>query len=123
VSTTKTNRRRKVIVGTTKKSVRPMSLQVTGQEGLPGLRRRLWLSDHIFRDGRLSNVDTEFEQFTVDAGSAPERVGNAHMANKITRLFGNVAATKTYMALPSPVKAETVAMPGDDGGWPDNDQC
>jgi len=70
----------------------------------------------------LSNVNPEFKEFAVDTRSTPERVGDAHTANKVTRLFGNVAATKTDMALPSPVQAETLAVPGDDGGWFDNDQ-
>jgi hypothetical protein len=52
-----------------------------------------------------------------------ERVGDAHTANKVTRLFGNVATTKTDTALRRPVEAETLAVPGNDGGWFDNDQC
>jgi len=52
-----------------------------------------------------------------------ERVGDAHTANKVTRLFGNVATTKTDTALRHPVETETLAVPGNDGGWFDNDQC
>jgi hypothetical protein len=52
-----------------------------------------------------------------------ERVGDAHTANNVTRLFGNVATTKTDTALRHPVETETLAVPGNDGGWFDNDQC
>ena len=39
---------------------------VIPQERAPGLRGRLALSHHVFCDGRLTNVDAEFQQFAVN---------------------------------------------------------
>ena len=41
------------------------------------------MSCHIFRNRGLTHVDAELEQFTMDPRSAPERVGEAHVADQL----------------------------------------
>ena len=41
------------------------------QERAPGLRRGLAPADHVFRDGGLTDVDPEFQQFAMDPWCAP----------------------------------------------------
>src|SRR5277367_6837769 len=62
------------------------ALGVTPQEGPPVLRRCSPSSHHVLRDGRLADLEAELEQLTVDPGRTPERVGAAHLPNKIANL-------------------------------------
>jgi hypothetical protein len=41
------------------------------QKCAPGLRRRFAAAHHVFADAALTDVDAEFEQFTMDAGVHP----------------------------------------------------
>jgi hypothetical protein len=59
----------------------------------------------------------------VNARSTPERVGNAHAANQVSCFLRNGVSAESDAALPSPIEAESLAMPGDDGGWFDDDEC
>ena len=40
----------------------------------------------VFGDRGLPDIDAEFEQLTVDARGAPERVRKAHVANELSDL-------------------------------------
>jgi len=44
------------------------------------------MTAHVFCNARLADVDAEFEQFAMDAGRAPERVGHAHVPDQPTDL-------------------------------------
>jgi len=55
---------------------------VIRQERAPRLGRRAPRADHVFRDGRLTDVNAQFQQLAVDPGSAPERVGPRHRPNQ-----------------------------------------
>src|SRR5262245_50719434 len=46
---------------------------VIPQEGAPGLRWRLARAHQILRDGRLTDVDPEFQEFALNARHAPTR--------------------------------------------------
>ena len=43
----------------------------------------------------LADLDAELEQFAVDAGGAPERVGQAHPADQITDLGAHLGPPQT----------------------------
>jgi hypothetical protein len=47
---------------------------VVTQERAPSLGRRAASLDHVLRDARLSDLETELEQLTVDARRPPQRV-------------------------------------------------
>jgi hypothetical protein len=44
---------------------------VVTQEGAPSLGRRSISLDHVLRDARLSDLEAELEQLTMDARSSP----------------------------------------------------
>src|SRR5262245_61264189 len=46
----------------------------------PGLRRWLWIPDHVIGDGRLRELDSEFEDFSMNPRISPKRIGFAHAA-------------------------------------------
>src|SRR6202045_3135615 len=51
-------------------------------KGSPALRRRVSSLDHVFGDAGLSDIDAELEEFSMDARRSPQRIGNAHLADK-----------------------------------------
>src|SRR5258705_11578232 len=55
---------------------------------LPALRR--WPSSlhHILGHARLADIDAELKQLSVDPRRAPQRVGDAHLADKLAYLSG-----------------------------------
>lgn len=55
---------------------------VISQERAPGLRGRLAPAPHVFRDGRLRDVDPEFQQFAMNPRRAPTRVRLHHPADQ-----------------------------------------
>ena len=57
------------------------------QERLPGLGRRIAVTDHIFGDGRLRDLDPEPLQFTLYARRAPAYVISGHRPDKLAH-FG-----------------------------------
>ena len=85
------------------------SLPVLGR-GPPGTR------DHVFGDGALGDGQAKFEQFTVDSGSAPERIGATHFADQADRVRGDGFPTDSAgAAFPSPEESKSRSMPLDDG--------
>jgi hypothetical protein len=60
----RTNSKRHVAVGTTKKSA-ALSDMIC-QERAPRLRRRARVADHVFRDGGLTDLNAHLQQFAMD---------------------------------------------------------
>src|ERR1700751_315983 len=56
------------------------------KERLPALRRWSSSFDHILGYARLSDVDAELEQLSMDPRRSPQRIGNAHLADKLAYL-------------------------------------
>ena len=59
---------------------------VVAQEAAPGRGGDFGSPRHVSSDGGLAHRDTEFEQFAMDAGRAPERIGDAHLTDQIADL-------------------------------------
>jgi hypothetical protein len=86
------------------------------QEAPLCVRRRIPTANHVFAHARFAHVDAEFEEFTVDAGRAPNRVVAAHLANQFTDFLRHRwAAELAASDLPSPEQSESLAVPSDDG--------
>jgi hypothetical protein len=58
-------------------------ISVIAQERPLTLQRRFSSFDHIFGHTRLSDIDAELEQLSVDPRRSPQRIGNAHLADKL----------------------------------------
>ena len=69
--------------------------QVVVQEATPGRGGDFGSPRHVSADRGLADLDAELEQFAVDAGRAPERVGQAHLADQITDLGAHLGPSQT----------------------------
>src|SRR5258707_13470728 len=58
---------------------------MVAQEGLPALARRAPTSPHVLRHCRLGDLDAQLEQLALNPQRALQRIGKAHLANKITK--------------------------------------
>jgi hypothetical protein len=60
------------------------SLDVIIQESASGLRPRFPAPDHVFGHAGLADVDTQFEQLTMDVGPRPREAVSAHPTDQIS---------------------------------------
>ncbi len=74
------------------------------------------MTDHVFGDGGLRDVDPKLEQFAVYPRRSPAWVGLGHLSDELTDLRGNGWSTLSVpTALPGPVQPEAFSVPSDDG--------
>ena len=84
--TTRANRLSNRAVGTRHKSIAAIRLRMVSEEPPPALGGRMSASDHVRRDRGLGELEPQLEQFTMDAGSAPQRVLFAHSSDQIAQV-------------------------------------
>src|SRR5712692_11763492 len=65
-------------------------------------------------NGGLADLDAELQQFPVDAGRPPQRVGLAHAADQSTDFCADLGSSRTARS-PPPIEPEALAMPLDHG--------
>ena len=88
---------------------------VVFQKCAPCLRGRFWMSKHVFSNGCLRDIDSEFEQFAMNSRGSPEGIIFAHGADEITNILGNPRSSRfTMLAFPGPKQMESFTMPGND---------
>jgi hypothetical protein len=90
-------------------------LSVISQKRLPGLRRQLRRSRHIFRDCRLGNFEPEHQQLAMDPGCAPQRIFPTHPPDQIAQATINPRPPCPMTRFPTPKHFEPSAMPTQDG--------
>src|ERR1019366_7432215 len=90
-------------------------LSVISKKCLPGLRRWVPNSHHVFRDRRLSDLKAKHQEFAMDPGRAPLRVFLAHSLNEITQPTIDLRAPCPISGFPAPESFEARAMPPKDG--------
>ena len=72
--------------------------------------------NHVFGYGRLGDLDTQFEQFTIDPWNTPKRIYSAHGSGQITNLSRQRWPARLAVAdLPAPEEAKALPVPPDDG--------
>src|ERR1700716_3416621 len=85
------------------------------QERLPSLGRRTSSLGHIFSHARLSDRNVELEQLSMNPWRSPQRIGNAHLADKLAYLQRNCWPATPRFRFPAPIQSEASAMPFDYG--------
>src|SRR5450759_1981713 len=90
------------------------------QKRPPALRRWQLAAAHISSDCRLSDLEAELEQFTMNVWSAPERVRPAHLANERAQLIRDPRSANTVARSPAPIRSKPSTVPANDLLRPDN---
>ena len=95
---------------------------MVAKERLPSLARRPPAPSHVLGNRRLPDLDTKLEQFAVDPWSAPERVRTADVPDQLPNVHRHLWTAATRPRPPSPIQAETCAVPTNDSFRSDNCQ-
>src|SRR5438034_5047943 len=74
---------------------------VVTQEGAPYLRGRTAALDHVLRDARLSDLEAELEQFTMDARRSPQRIFRAHPPDQRAQIRVDLRSTSKGAGFPT----------------------
>src|ERR1035437_5730102 len=87
-------------------------LQVIVEESPPGLGRRFSPPNYVLAHAGFADLEAEFEQFSVDPRSTPERIVSAHRTNQLANFLRH-AWPPWFPAsnLPGPEQAEALAVP------------
>src|SRR6266404_8128688 len=93
---------------------------VVTQKGAPSLGRRSTSLDHVFRDARLSDLETELEQLAMDARRSPQRIFRAHPPDQRAQIRANLRSASKRAGFPTPVPTEAGPMPTHEGLGPDD---
>src|SRR3954464_9953536 len=83
------------------------------KERSPALRRRSSWPRHVLGDGGLADIDAELEEFSMDAWSAPERIGKTDLPDQPPNFWGAAWPAGTPTRFPAPERAKACPMPPD----------
>src|SRR5246127_4885459 len=90
-------------------------VSMIAEECPPALGRRVSSPDHVLGYAGLSDIDAELEEFSMDPRRSPQRIGNAHLADKLAYLRRYSGPAATAPRLPPPVRSEAGAVPFNHG--------
>src|SRR3979490_2501208 len=92
------------------------------KERPPALGWRVSSPDHVLGHAGLSDIDADLEEFSMDPRPSPQRIGNAHLADKLAYLRRYRWSATTAPRLPAPVRSEPGTVPFYDSLWLHNRQ-
>src|SRR5258708_1452907 len=84
---------------------------MVAKERPPALGWRVSSPGHVLAHAGLSDIDAELEEFSMDPRRSPQRIGNAHLADKLAYLRRYSWSAPTAPRLPLPVRSEARAVP------------
>src|SRR5580704_12109738 len=85
------------------------------KERPPALGWRVSSLGHVLGHAGLSDINAELEEFSMDPRRSPQRIGNAHLADKLAYLRRYRLSAATAPRLPPPVRSEPGAVPFNHG--------
>jgi hypothetical protein len=90
-----------------KKVDRCDAIGMVAEKRSPALRRRPPAAAHIPSDCRLSDIEAELEQFTMNARCALEQVRTAHLANERAQINRDLRSANMVARSPAPIRPKT----------------
>src|SRR3984893_5640357 len=90
-------------------------ISVIAEECPPALGRRVSSPDHVLGHAGLSDTDAELEEVSMDPRRSPQRIDNAHLADKLAYLQRNCWPATPRFRFPAPIESEARSMPFDYG--------
>src|ERR1019366_6040378 len=96
------------------------AIRMIVQKRPPALRWWPRVAAHISSDCRLSDLEAELEQFTMNVWGAPERVRPAHLANERAQLSRDLRSANMVVRSPAPIRSKPSAVPANDRFRPNN---
>src|ERR1700687_866602 len=85
------------------------------KERPPALGWRVSSHGHVLGHAGLSDIDADLEELSMAPRRSPQRIGNAHLADKLAYLRHYSWSATTAPRLPPPVRSEPGAVPFNHG--------
>src|SRR5215467_681240 len=94
-------------------------------EKCPPPLRRIATAPHppqMTSHGPFGDLESQFQQFAMYLGRSPIRVFLGQALDQLTNLLRDLRSSAGWLGAPTPVEAETSAVPADNGGRLDDDE-
>src|ERR1700733_2484412 len=85
------------------------------KERPPSLRGRNPLPHHIFGHAGLADIDAKLEKLAMDPRCSPQRIGAAHLADKLAYFYRHGRSSAGVLRFPSPIRSKSPTVPTDYG--------
>jgi len=90
---------------------RDQILHVILQKGSPALGGRAARTNHVLGDRGFGNLNAQFLEFAMDAGSTPAWICQTDLLYQFPNLARLARSALASLALPGPVQAESFTLP------------
>jgi hypothetical protein len=78
---------------------------------------------HIFCYAGLTDIDAKLEKLAMDPLCSPQRIGAAHLADKLAHFYRNGRSSAALLRLPAPIRSKSRTVPPDYGLRSDDCKC
>src|SRR3979490_342636 len=98
-------------------------ISMVTKEPPPSLRGRNPPPHHIFGHAGLADIDAKLEKLAMDPRCSPQRIGAAHLADKLAYLYRHGRSPAAVLRFPSPIRSKSRTVPTDYGLGSDDCKC
>src|SRR6267142_7203278 len=71
----------------------------------------------------LADIEAKLEKLSVDPRCSPQRIGDAHLADKLAYFYRHGRSSAAVLRFPSPIRSKSRAMPTNYGLRSDDCKC
>src|ERR1700680_1203374 len=98
-------------------------ISMVTKERPPSLRGRNPPPLHIFCHAGLADIDAKLEKLAMDPRCSPQRIGDAHLADKLAYFYRHGRPSAAVLRFPSPIRPKSRTVPTDYGLRSDDCKC
>src|SRR5258707_9271075 len=98
-------------------------ISMVTKERPPSLRGRKPPPHHIFGHAGLADIDAKLEKLAMDPRCPPQRIGDAHLTDKLAYFCRHGRSSAAVLRFPSPIRSQSRTVPTDYGLRSDNCKC
>src|SRR5260221_9186726 len=98
-------------------------ISMVTKERPPSLRGRNPPPHHIFGHAGLADIDAKLEKLAMDRRCSPQRIGDAHLADKLAYFYRHGRSSAAMLRFPSPIRSKSRTVPTDYGLGSDDCKC
>src|SRR3984893_1182532 len=99
------------------------AVDMIAEERPPSLRGRSPPPHHIFGHAGLADIDAKLEKLAMDPRCSPQRIGAAHLADKLAYSYRDGRSSAAVLRFPSPIRSKSPTVPMDYGLRSDDCKC
>src|SRR6267154_2458124 len=70
---------------------------------------------HIFGNAGLADIDANLEKLAMDPRCSPQRINDAHLADKLAYFYRHGRSSAAVLRFPSPIRSKSRTVPTDYG--------